>query len=283
MRFAIQLAEITKAEIVFLHVHQVLRASFWSDKEYGYFVQRNRENIMKEFLPFVKSIYRSMKIASPCYQIVVHQNLDTTEGILEYANENKCDYICISTRGGGMLKKIYGTTTTALMARSGIPVLCIPHRYRVKAIEHILYASDMTNYEDELQKVVDFSRPLNLKVSMLHLAYPQEFMVDKNLMEQTLLQKVGYPVELLYQDRDLDHSVLDQINKAVELFAPSVLVMFTDQERSYFERLLISSTARGYSFQGKVPLLTFSKTSKPVAPLQAKTGAVKSKKQNQAT
>jgi nucleotide-binding universal stress UspA family protein len=181
------------------------------------------------------------------------------DGILEYAEKERVSYICISTRGAGTLKKIYGTNTGNLIANANIPVLCIPNNYKIKPVTHVLYASDMTDYENELGKVVAFAQPLNATVEMLHLAYPYEFILDKELMEQTLEKKTNYKVSLHYEKRDIDLSLMDEIKKAIDKSKPSVLAMFTNQHRTFLDRILLSSETKEYSFHAKVPLLSFNK------------------------
>ena len=146
-----------------------------------------------------------------------------------------------------------------LISTSAVPVLCIPSTYHLKALKHILYASDMTDYENELKKVVDFAAPLKATLSMMHISYPYEFTFDKELAEATLEKKAAYKVSLLTPGRNITGTLLEDIDHAVKSVKPSLLVLFTHQSRSMFEKLLFPSTAEGYSFYGRVPLLTFNK------------------------
>jgi hypothetical protein len=118
----------------------------------------------------------------------------------------------------------------------------------------------MTAYEQELPRVVTFAKPLNASVELLHLFWPYEFIFDQKLMEQTLQQKAGYKISLHYQSRNIEKSLIKEIEAAIDFSKPSVLVMFTNQERSLFERIFLSSNAKDYSFHAKIPLLTFNKT-----------------------
>lgn len=259
MRFAIRLAHRRNTEVIFLHIHYVLRASFWSDKKYEQYVQQSKDMLTWELQVLVKSVYRSMNLAPKRYRIEVRLGLDTVEGIVEYAVACNAAYICIGTRGAGTVKKLLGTNTSKLIARSPVPVLCVPSSYRGKSLQHILYASDMTDYTNEVARVVDFAKPLDAHVELLHLAYPYELVADRDIVEQALQQKTGYKISFHYQDRDIRLSLLEDIAAAVARSKPSVLVLFTNQQRSLFERIFLSSYARGYSFHTKVPLLSFPK------------------------
>ncbi len=263
MRFAIQLAEARNAKLTFLHIHTVLRASFWSDDQYNAYIRKSKETIMRELPAFVKSVCRSMKVNAENYEMAVYHNLDTVDGILTYASKLNAAYIVTSTRGAGTLKRIIGTHTGKLISKSSIPILCIPSSYRLKPITSILYATDMANYESEATQVVAFARPLNAAIDMLHFSFPYEFIIDKELMEKTLKQKTGYEIAIRYQSRDIEKSLLKELNIAIKNSKPSVLAMFTDQGRSFYEQLFLSSQAKEFAFHPKLPLLSFNKAKSP--------------------
>ncbi len=259
MRFAINLSQQKKLQLIFLHVHQVLRASTWSDAKYDYYLKEDKNALMEELQSFVSGVYRSMKIEPEKIKHVVHHNFNVTEGIRKYAKENKCNYICIATRGAGSVKKLFGTHTGKLITSSEVPVICVPTNYRTKPVSKLLYASDMTDYEKELKQVVSFAKPLKATVEMLHLSFPYEFIADEAIAEKELKKKMRYDIDIHYQSRDIENSLLQDMEKAVKKARPSLVVMFTKQKRSFFEKLFLSSKAAEYSFTTKVPLLIYSK------------------------
>ena len=213
-----------------MHVHTVLRASSWSDSTYHYYIEEEKKVLDKDLNSFIHSVYRQLKVANPKFKAVIHHSFDVSDSIIAYAKKNGYSYICISARGAGTLVKIFGTVTGALITGSEVPVICIPKNYKTKPITRIMYASDLTNYEDELKQVIDFAKPLKAEVEMLHLSYPFEIIADEALLEQSLKKKFRYPVDLYYQKRDLEESVLDDIETAVQRSAPSIVAMFTRQK-----------------------------------------------------
>lgn len=259
IRFAIKLAKQRGADLVILHVYHLLKPFKWSEHAFAAYTDSFRKKKAEELSAFVAGIYRGIHEADIRYQLVLVYNDDVVDGILDYIGKHHCSYVCISTRGAGTLKKIFGTHTANLISRSTIPVLSIPSAYRLKELKHILYASDMTDYENELKKVVDFARPIRASVAMMHISYPYEFAFDKELEEATLQEKTAYPVSLLTPKRDITHALLEDMDEAIRVNRPSLLVLFTHQSRSMFEKLFFPSSAREYSFYGKIPLLTFNK------------------------
>jgi nucleotide-binding universal stress UspA family protein len=257
IRFAIKLARQRKAELIILHVYHLLKPFKWSDHAFAAYTDTFRKKTVEELTAFIAGTYHEIHETEISYQLVLVSNIDVADGIMDYASKHNCSYICISTRGAGTLTKIFGTHTAKLISRSAVPVLCIPSSYHLKEIKHILYASDMTDYENELKKVVDFARPIHASIEMMHISYPYEFAFDKELVEAALQKKTDYKVSILTPERDITRTLLEDIDKALKLDKPSLLVLFTHQSR--FEKLFLPSNAVDYSFYGKTPLLTFNK------------------------
>ncbi|HEY9178466.1 MAG TPA: universal stress protein [Flavipsychrobacter sp.] len=259
LRFAIKLAEQKKMELVFLYVHQVLRASTWSDAKYESFVSEDKANIMTELTSFVSATYKQMKVTPGKYKCDVHHMFGVVEGIIKYAGENNCSYICIATRGAGTVKKLFGTNTASLIKNSPIPVICVPTAYKAKPVTKLLYASDMADYEKEIPRVLAFAKPLKANVELLHLSFPYEMEADKQVAQKDLKKKFKYDIGIHYEARDLDNSLMTDLENAVKKAKPSLVVMFTKQDRSLFERIFLGSATAQFSFSSNVPLLVFKK------------------------
>lgn len=259
IRFAIKLSKKRKAELVILHVYHLLKPFKWSEQAYMEYTDAFRKKATEELTSFIAGIYHDIHESEINYQLVLVSNIDVVDGITDYTNKHNCSYICISTRGAGNLTKIFGTHTAKLISSSEVPVLCVPSSYHLKELTHILYASDMTDYENELKKVIDFARPIQAKVAMMHVSYPYEFTYDRELAEATVQKKADYPVSLLTPERDITRTLLEDIDRAIKSDKPSLLVLFNHQSRSVFEKLFFPSNAEEYSFYGKIPLLTFNK------------------------
>lgn len=258
MRFAIQLAAQRNAQVVFLHVYHVLRASFWSDELYAYYVERQKENALGELMPIIRSIYRSLGKSPFNHEVIAHHNLDVTEGILEYARISKASYICISTRGAGTIRKLFGTHTVALIERSSIPVICIPARQHVHPVHELIYASDMTDYAHELKQVIDFARPMQTNVTLLHLAYNYEFSIDTQLMEDTIQKRFNYPVHVAYCKRDINRTMQEDIEAFIKQMKHAILVLFTEQQ-GMLNRFLTPGNARKMAFHASQIFISFPK------------------------
>jgi nucleotide-binding universal stress UspA family protein len=259
---AIKLARQRKSELIILHVYHLLRPFAWSDHAFSEYTDTFRKKTEEELGSFIEGIYEEIEESEINYQLELVSNIDVVHGVLDYAKKHNCSYICISTRGAGTMKKLFGTHTSKLISSSPIPVLCIPSSWQLTELNHMLYASDMTDHQNELKKVVEFAKPIGASVTMMHIAFPDEFLLDKDLAEATLQTEVDYKVEVLTPERDFTYTLMEEIENAIKLYNPSVLVLFTDRSRPMFEKLIFGSNAEAYSFYGQIPLLTFNKERK---------------------
>lgn len=259
IRFAMQLAKQRKAELIILHVFYVFKETSWSIKRYEDYIQRTREKLYKGLSSLMKSIRRASNIPKVAFQMELVHGMDTVKAIMSYAKDQDCAYICISTRGAGVIKKLFGTHTSELIIRSSIPVITIPKKWRLKPLKKVLYAADLKQYAEELRKVVAFASPIRAGVNMLHLIRTEETLPDRKLVEESLQKGVRYKVNVEYKKIGIENTVLEEIDEVIEEQSPSVLVLFTHQNRSFIDRILFPGNAEEYCFYGKVPLLTFNK------------------------
>lgn len=215
---------------------------------------------MRKLTAFVAALFNTTEAPGVPYQMVLHSNIDVVDGIMEYADSHQCSYICISTRGAGRFKKLLGTHTSKLISHSTVPVLAVPSFYHLLELKHILYATDMTDYESELERVVAFAQPIGAIVDVIHIAYANEFQSDKQIINDFVKKKIHYPVNIIERERNIIHTLVEDIDAAVKACKPSLLALFTHQSRPLLDKILLPSNAKTYSFYSKVPLLTFSKT-----------------------
>ena len=180
--------------------------------------------------------------------------------IMEYAADNKFDLICISTRGAGTIERFLGTNTGNLINHSDVPVIAVPHKYKSKAVTSIMYASDLANLEKELKNVVGFAKPLKAKVELLHFTSPLETIIDPEIIKVAVKRFSKYDIKLNIKNTDLVKTLVSNIEAALKKSKPSMLIMFTEQNRSLFQKLFLSGKSAAYSFETTVPLLVFNKS-----------------------
>jgi len=256
--FAAQLATQTPLDLTFIYVQNLMKPTVWSDSTFEVYKHEETEKAEQELRAFVNTVYEHTNLPIDSLHYVVADNDSPAKGTMDYALEHGFDYICISTRGASTLKKIVGTNTATLIKHAETPVITVPMHYQAKQIQHILYASDLKNIQTEMQKVVEFAKPLDAKVELLHFNTLSESL-DSTEIQATIQKFSDYKVEIHLENSDYVKPLVANIQTAILNAGTDMLVMFTDQNRTFFERVFLSSKAADYSFESTVPMLTFKK------------------------
>ncbi len=260
IQFAIHWASRQKIELVFVHVLYILRATSWSDEYFEKYAEQEKELCSTKIEKFIEDIYSQMNVNVGKYSTVIIEGFGADISILDYCRSTPgFDYICISTRGTGKFEKIFGTNTGNLITKSAIPVLAVPENYKVADIKSVLYATDLRNYAEEIKKVVDFAQPLKTTIEVVHFTWPGEISFDEKTIEAAFKKEFKYDLKLYFEKNDGTHSIVENLENQISIKKPSVVIMFTNQQRTFFQKLFLSSKAEELSFEVKVPLLVFNK------------------------
>ena len=260
VRFAIHWASRQDIELVFVNVIQILRATRWSDAYYEKYAKQEKELCSSKFEKFIKGIYKLMNMDVGKYSIVIIEGISADVSILDYCRKSSdIDCICIGTRGAGKFKKIFGTNTGNLITKSTIPVLAVPQNYKIAEIKTVMYATDLRNYAEEIKKVIAFAEPLKATIDVVHFTWPDEITFDEKTIEAAFEKNYKYDFNLYFGKNDGVHSLIENLQSKIKTRKPSVVVMFTEQNRTFFQKLFLSSKAEEFSFQTNVPLLVFNK------------------------
>lgn len=256
--FAIQLATQNNCKLTFLNVYHIPTPTAWNAVRIEEYEKEQITITQAKLKIFVEKIYAGLQIPAVNINCVVKISVFPKAIIRDYAEENKFDFICISTRGAGQLERILGTHTGNLINHSAIPVIAVPHNYKTTAITSILYASDLEHYEKEIIKVIAFAKPLNATIELLHLTTVLEKTTDLRDIEKAVAKIAAYRIDFNITDRNPNESLITDIETAIKEKKPSMMIMFTEQNRSWFDKIFLSSKSAEYSFNAKVPLLVFN-------------------------
>ena len=260
MRFAIQCSRQLPVKILYVHVLHIPRLTKWSDLQYKAFACAERVRYEKELDRFVGDTYKKLDLASENYSNLVLEGISPDVAIAEYCQQHpEIDFVCMGTRGAGAVKKIFGTHTGNLITHSKIPVIAVQENYRSKTLRSILYATDLDHYEDELKKVVAFARPLQAEVDVLHFIQPGEVTPNAGVMEKVYKKEFGYGLRFIFKTLDLSRSTVYNLEEEIDRRRPSLVVMFTDKERTLFNKLFFPSKSERIGMELHVPLLVFGK------------------------
>jgi nucleotide-binding universal stress UspA family protein len=260
IRYAIQWSRQQPADLVFCYVVNILKPPAWSDARFRTYANSMRTRYMKDLRRFVANVYSRMGVSTRNASHVLLDSISVEISLVDYCRrEGDFDYICISTRGAGKMRRIFGTHTGNLITHSEVPVMAVPREYRIRPIKRLLYAGDMVNYADEMQKVVNFAKPFKAETHLLHFTEGGEITPDEATTGKIFQQQFGYPFRVHFRPMDQLLSFSRNLDKQVSSLRPSVVVLFTNQHRSLLDYLANPSRAERVSFALRTPLLVFPK------------------------
>ena len=244
LRFAIRMAARSKASLVFINIVPL---------------EGDLEKSRAKLESFVHTIYQTMKMDANDIFFDVVKGFKADVSILDYCSQHpEINYICIGTRGASFLNKVLGTNTSNLIEKSTLPVIAISKNYRAKPLHSILYATDLENLEQELQVVVDYARPKGLSIEILHFTSPSTAALKEKL-NASLEVKVNYPLTFRVVKSDDSKAMIKNLQLQVKKLKPSMLCLFTNNSRTFFEKVFLSSLTENVSYQSEVPLLAYKK------------------------
>ena len=257
--FAMQLATQTNCELIFYHVVTIFRPTIWNNVYYEQFEIDELERSQKFIKKFITDILHQSKIPKINYKCVCEVGMVASNQIIEYAKNINAEYICVSTIGTGKLIQLFGTTASQLISFSPIPVIIVPKNYRIKPINSLFFASDFKNFNKEFKKIEKFTNLLKAKLNVYH--YDYKSFIDMNKNEFSKLVKKHEAKNIKFNLRPLDSGtpLLDHLEKDISRLKPSIVVLFTKQNRNWFSKLFLSSLSAELAFDTKTPMLVYKK------------------------
>ena len=259
VRFALQLARQAGSSLVFYHCLTLMKPTRWSEGTYSAYVKKEVQEAQVSLEKFVVDMDAGAKPRKGKFEYLVTHHTDIVKAIVDSASAAKASAICMSTRGAGRLKKIMGTHASAIVQASPIPVFVIPKNYRAKPVIHILYASDLKSIGTELKEVKRFSGKLKARVTIYHYDYLADLEEARKELEKVAARYKARDLHFKFQKFNIDKSLGQHLNDDARRSKSSLAVLFTDQERGWFDKLFLSSRAADAVFDSKVPLLILHK------------------------
>lgn len=259
MRFAIQLAAQKNAELTFFHCFQALIPTTIHRSEIENSVQQQTRTNLQKLEKFVAGLYKSMKATPGPYKCVVVEELSPESAILDYAHKNEVHYICIGTRGAGKVRKLIGTNTSSVILKSSVPVLAVPHTYRVRPVKKILYASDLENMDEEMHLVSGFAKSAGVRADLAHFFYPAELKLDHATLTKMWREKYPQLDRVFLEQFDVDAGFAKQLDRLIQKVKPGIVVFFTHTNKTWFDKIFSTSRSEAFSFITKAPMLVYRK------------------------
>lgn len=258
--FAQTLAHQSKSiDVVFYHAVHFLKPTRWSSDFFNRYKEEEVKRLSIDLKKFVSDSIGKGKSKFANTKFVIDEVISTEKDIISYAEKKGINFICIATKGAGILRKIIGTHTSYLVNNSKIPIMVIPSHYRVKPLKTATYLSDFENLKKEIRKVSAISIALKINLEVLHYS---SLVVDKKKFQnnKALFATSEYKnIKLTVSKNDLELSLVQKISKYVDRSKPELLIMFTNREKGFFESIFLPSKSAELTYTTRVPVLIFSK------------------------
>lgn len=252
IRFAIQFASQTPCELLFYSVN----TKQLKDNIDNYYKKTTQDYKLKKF---ILSIYKTTKKEVGKAEFVTENHTHVDKAIIAYAQKWNADYICINTSGPGIFNQLIGTTASKLITTSPTPIIVVPYTYRMKPINLLLYASDLTKLGIELPFVKKFAALFTAAVAVYHydaVLDQGSFKEDFNKIAQN---NQSDKVSFNFKKLNIEYSLLNHLELDIRTIRPSILVMFTNQNRDWYERHFLSSKTKEFGYDTSTPILVFRK------------------------
>lgn len=256
IEYAIQLGIKFNAELILISVVNI------SGPARGSLQARDLEELLvndarNECVTLLEQLKSTHKIIPKMnYEVVIGYPINKV--ICNFADNNSIDFIIMGTKGATGLQKIFlGSNAASVIDKSDHPVMAVPEFAKFKDVADIVYATDIMNLYEELEKVVSFARTFTSRIHILHVTSPREEMaINAKEVVDELIEKLHYP-HISFAVSHTDDPV-EGINEYVVNNKIDLLAMFT-HERTLFEKLMGKGITRQIAFLNNVPLLAFKK------------------------
>jgi nucleotide-binding universal stress UspA family protein len=185
---------------------------------------------------------------------------DAIEKILSVAADTAADVILMGTHGVTGLKQVlFGSNTSGIIARSSVPVWAIPQEFKFSTIEKFIYAADFKHLSTELDILIPFAAALKCSIEILHLNYGLEKNENIHQQFEEVLNKSEFKNMVLENKSvSLEEPLVDYLKYYTKGEQHAVLAMFTE-DRSWLDKILLSSKTEEIAGDLNLPLLTFRK------------------------
>jgi nucleotide-binding universal stress UspA family protein len=182
---------------------------------------------------------------------------DVTNGILETAEDENCDFVVIGKTGqGSILDKIFGSNASNLVSKAKMPVLVIPSDVENTHIKNVMYGTELEFDELEiLRSVFAFTKTMDAALTLLHVEAPFEANIHPDHQFLSDIE-AAFSEETFTYEKVTAESISEGILQTA-YDKNTDLVIVSAHHRNFIEELIIPSKTKKIVVNSNVPLLIF--------------------------
>lgn len=252
-RYALGLAKAFHARLVLFHA--------WSQPvvpvtEMGPVVTADD---MKEMA--IQGLELESKAIDPLAETIVRTECRealAADGILAAAADHHADLIVVGMKTeSAAFRRVFGSTVTALIKRSKVPIVVVPEGAAFRDIERIVLAYDGDLAPDDDVHVLDAVKQLGHRfgsqVFLVHVADTEFHEIYQILNKPLRLIRIMHTLAPVLETVR-SKSVTEALQLFIEQHGAGMLALMPEK-KSLLKRLFQGSTTRSAVFNSKVPLL----------------------------
>ena len=251
-RYAIALAREYEADLILLNVtppsvvvHDSMFASVMITQ--AEILQQNRDLMDKEMASLDEEKHTNIK------GMVIEGFF--ADVIPDIAKKHVANLIVMGMKGKGKSNSAFGSTTTAIIRISNLPVLVIPENTPYKKLQNITLASD---YKSEMTpdcntSLLHLAKKFNAPVKILHVERKED-----RLSREKAVEKMKMSVAFKAVDHTFHTITENNVEEGIIKFMegnPTDLLAMVAARHNLFERLFGKVHTKEMSYQSKIPLL----------------------------
>lgn len=260
--FALHLAKKMGAEIITLHVYDVINVPYVDYRDYileHYEVgEWEQFENFKDEVPKLRAIAEKEQLGRVIVRHVLKEG-DTQTTILKVADEEQVNFIVMGTKGATGLKEVFlGTITQKIMNNTKVPVLAIPKECTYQSLKKILF---LTEYDlsqlPMLKKVHNLALLFGAQVDVLQVSLIDEGQ-DRRFKDEW--KKIRPQSEVSFYhitSNDIEETIFDFI----KLHNIDWIALSTNHY-GFFEKLFHYSLSKTLAFHTEIPILSICETQK---------------------
>ena len=255
VQYAIKIANKLGGTITLLHVINIVQPTRVTMRLRLKALEQELVDIANEDLEkLVKEVSKNLKSLQPI-ELRIVKGSSFNDTVKRQAKKLRAGLIVMGTRGASGLKKyVLGSNTASVIEVSHIPVLAVPERGDFKNFKNVVYASDLTHLEKELQTLMPYLEQFDSVVHLIHITSSLKAVSVLEKKIDSMVQKSGFKNVIV---RVIVNKKIDEaIDYYVETKKADLLAMFT-HDPTFYEKLFDRSMTRKMAFHSNVPLLAF--------------------------
>ncbi|MEO9099360.1 MAG: universal stress protein [Ginsengibacter sp.] len=251
-KYAASLAEIFRSKVTLVNVvpdtliidEDAAEATINMHQEV---VAANNDLMAKE----IKTLSKNHKTKIIGY---VYEGLPS-DVIFEIANEFNPDIIIMGMKGNGKSNSVFGSTVTAIVRKSSVPVLIIPERAPYQSIDTITFATDFNPgiEKDNYSLLMKIAKKYHSFIQILNVQKKEMVIKDEEFIGKMRTFSVFTNEKHNFNTIE-DNSVVEGINQFIRGNTSDMLVMMAHRH-SFFERMIGKVHTTKMSYETKMPLL----------------------------